>query len=67
VIRRLVQQAPAFLKPSGWLMLELDPAQAEPTQALMEAAGFVNVGPRQDLSGQARVVSGCYSGELDAE
>lgn len=67
VIRRLVQQAPAFLKSSGWLMLELDPAQAEPTQALLEAAGFVNVGPRQDLSGQARVVSGCYSGELDAE
>lgn len=58
VIRRLVRESVARLKPGGWLMFELSPEQADAAVQLMNMAGYVHVGVRNDLSGQARVVVG---------
>ncbi len=57
VVRRIIEQAPRFLEPEGWLLLEVDPRQV--------AHLSDDVGPRffdspavvlRDLGGQDRVV-----------
>lgn len=58
VIRRLVRESIHRLKPGGWLMFELSPEQAEAAMQLMNEAGFEQVGVKNDLSGQGRVVLG---------
>ena len=61
VIRLLVRESPGRLKPGGWLMFELSPEQAEAAMQLLTEAGYSNVGFRNDLSGQARVVMGSWN------
>lgn len=58
LVRRLVAAAPALLAPAGVLALEIGAGQAEPTRALLQAAGFTDVQTRKDLAGIERVVSG---------
>ncbi|HWL09092.1 MAG TPA: peptide chain release factor N(5)-glutamine methyltransferase [Planctomicrobium sp.] len=58
VIRCLASQSPKFLKPGGWLMFELSPEQASAGMEILKQNGFNNVGVKNDLSGQARVVVG---------
>lgn len=62
LIRRLITQASDYLKPGGWMALELDPAQSETTAELFKAGGFENVVIHQDLSRQDRVVSATLKG-----
>ncbi|WP_211250431.1 peptide chain release factor N(5)-glutamine methyltransferase [Simplicispira psychrophila] len=57
-IRHIVAQAPAHLHPGGWLLLEHGWDQAEAVQALLRAAGFVQVQSRKDLAGIARCSGG---------
>jgi len=57
VIERIVAQAPAFLRPHGWLLLEMDPAQTEAIQALVDATGaFEEFRAVRDPSGDNRVI-----------
>jgi release factor glutamine methyltransferase len=62
LIRRLVDEAPRWLRPSGWLVLETaGQAQARQVAALMAARGFVRVEARPDLAGIVRFVAGGMS------
>ena len=53
-IRQIIAQAPTFLSPGGWLLLEHGWDQAAPVQALLREAGFEQVQSRRDLGGIER-------------
>ena len=55
--RRLIAEAPKLLKPGGWMILELDPAQCGTVAELFGAAGFFNTRVHKDLSGLDRIVA----------
>ena len=55
LIRRLVNAAPAVLRPGGWLLLEIGAGQGPSVAALMQKAGLDEVALRPDLSGIERV------------
>jgi len=57
-IRTIMAQAPAHLRPGGWLLLEHGYNQAKAVQALLQAAGFVQVQSRNDLADIARCTGG---------
>ena len=57
-IRTIVTQAPAHLRPGGWLLLEHGYDQADAVQALLAAQGFAQVQSRNDLAGIARCTGG---------
>ena len=57
-IRRIVAQAPAGLKPGGWLLLEHGHDQAAAVAQLLENQGFVRVQRKNDLAGISRVTGG---------
>lgn len=54
-IRKILTQAPAYLKPNGWLLLEHGWTQAAEVAELLQQAGFSAIATRQDLGGQDRV------------
>jgi len=56
VVRKIVAQAAAILKPGAFVALELDPAQCGMVVSMLQAAGFETVSVRRDLSGNDRVV-----------
>jgi release factor glutamine methyltransferase len=53
---RLLADAPEWLDPSGTIVFELAPHQAEAVSALARAAGFLAVEVHQDLTGRERVL-----------
>ncbi len=57
-IRHIVRNAPQFLKPNGWLMLEHGYNQATDVQQLLADAGLIEIETIQDLGGNARVSIG---------
>ncbi len=57
-IRRISHQAPGYLKPGGWLILEHGYQQAEAVQACLNAAGLQHIATYRDLAGQPRVTEG---------
>ena len=57
-IRTIVQQAPAHLKPGGWLLLEHGHDQAHAVQTLLANQGFETVQSRPDLAGILRCSGG---------
>lgn len=61
-IRLLVQSAPAYLLPGGWLALEHGFDQAAAVRALMQATGFTQVDSRRDLDSHERITFGCHTG-----
>jgi release factor glutamine methyltransferase len=57
VVRRIIETAPMFLAPAGWLLLEVDPRQAPSLIAGAGRSAFNADGQAEnDLSGDARVV-----------
>jgi release factor glutamine methyltransferase len=58
VYRRLVPSAFEWLRPGGFLVLEIAPALCEPVLALLAAAGFDDRHSANDLAGRARLVRG---------
>jgi release factor glutamine methyltransferase len=63
VIRRLVGEAPGWLKPGGALVLEtFGDEQAAGVAELMRGAGFIEVMTRSDLAGVVRFVAGRFMG-----
>jgi len=57
-LRAIIVQAPACLKPGGWLLLEHGYDQAEAVRQLLQVKGFVDVQSRQDLAGIERCSGG---------
>ncbi|MEG7363164.1 peptide chain release factor N(5)-glutamine methyltransferase [Pseudomonas citronellolis] len=57
-IRLIVAQAPRFLEPGGWLLLEHGYDQAAALLALLLGNGFSEVESRRDLGGHERISLG---------
>ena len=57
-IRHLVAGAPAHLVPGGWLIMEIGADQGPAVRALLESAGYREVGIRRDLAGHDRIALG---------
>jgi release factor glutamine methyltransferase len=55
VIRRLADEAPDWLRPGGWLVLEIGESQADDVNALLHAKGYGDVRVHPDLSGRPRI------------
>lgn len=55
VTGRLIAQAPNWLKPGGWLLLETWEGQAEAVSELLSRS-FADIVPSRDLTGKVRVV-----------
>lgn len=62
-IRLIIEQAPDYLEPRGWLALEHGFDQAEAVRALLQARGFTAVESRRDLGGHERISLGCFNHE----
>lgn len=54
-IRRLANEAPRWLQPGGWLVIEIGAAQGAPAAELLRLAGFADVEISADASGRDRV------------
>ncbi|HUO63928.1 MAG TPA: peptide chain release factor N(5)-glutamine methyltransferase [Terriglobales bacterium] len=61
VLRRTVVEAPAFLRPGAWLVMEIGEEQAGPLASLMAAEGFSHIGARRDLRGVERYIEGRWA------
>jgi release factor glutamine methyltransferase len=61
VHRRLADDAPTWLRPGGWLVLEVGAAQGPDVRALLEGR-FDPVEVLPDLAGRDRVVRGRFAG-----
>jgi release factor glutamine methyltransferase len=57
-VRIVVREAPAYLLPGGWLLLEHGEGQQEAVRALLEAAGLETQAGWPDLAGIPRVAGG---------
>ena len=56
--RRLLAEAPFYLKPGGWLLLELGQGQAEIVADVARKEGYGDVSVREDMAGIGRLVMG---------
>ncbi len=55
--RRIIQEAPSYLKEAGTLMLEFSPEQESALKELFETSGkYTDVRVKADLAGRARVI-----------
>lgn len=54
LLRRFIPAARGFLKPGGWLALEIGYDQASQVRLCLEQSGFTEIEVRKDLSGIAR-------------
>ena len=57
-LRLIVRDAPAHLRPGGWLLVEHGWQQGAAVRALFDAAGFIEIGTERDLEGRDRVTLG---------
>ncbi len=58
IYKRLISEAPNYLKPEGRLMVEIGYLQGESVRSLYEANGFREIRIIKDLAGLDRVVAG---------
>jgi release factor glutamine methyltransferase len=56
-VRAIVSSAPRFLKPGGWLALEIGHDQGPRVQRLLSGAGFSSSAVKKDLQGHDRVAT----------
>lgn len=61
VLRRIIAEAPRFLRPGGWLLMEIGEEQAGPLASLMAAEGFSSIGARRDLRDVERYIEGRWT------
>jgi len=59
-LRTVIREAPGYLLPGGWLLVEHGFNQGKAVRDLFDRAGFMQATTRQDLGGQDRVTLGCY-------
>ncbi len=60
-LQHIIRNAPAYLKPSGWLLTEHGYDQAEAVSALFEKGPWQDIRTIVDLAGQPRVSMARYS------
>lgn len=58
-IKKIVSSCHAFLKPSGFLVIEHGFDQAQDVEAIFKKSGFTNVQNHRDLADIPRFVTGC--------
>jgi release factor glutamine methyltransferase len=58
-LQQIIAQAPAYLKPGGYLLLEHGFNQQEQVASLLQAHGFINITCKLDLNRLPRVSLGC--------
>ncbi len=56
--RRIIAQAPGFLKPGGWLLMEMGESQADPLAEAIERSGLEEIQVRRDFRGIERIIGG---------
>lgn len=56
--RRIIEEAPEYMKAGGWLFFEIGHNQGEAVKKLMQDKGFLEIEVLQDYSGLDRVVYG---------
>jgi release factor glutamine methyltransferase len=61
--RRIVEDAPAFLKSGGRLLMEADPRQMPALALIFTQKGYRNIRRHRDLSGSDRVIEGAVASE----
>lgn len=61
-LRKLILDAPGWLEPGGWLLLEHGYDQGEAVRALLHARGYSAVTTRRDYGGNERVSGGQWHG-----
>ncbi|MGP9788987.1 peptide chain release factor N(5)-glutamine methyltransferase [Roseinatronobacter sp. NSM] len=59
--RVICARARDYLRPGGWLVVEIGAAQGQAVQALFAAAGFASISLVQDMSGHDRVIAGQHT------
>ncbi|MDR1251996.1 MAG: peptide chain release factor N(5)-glutamine methyltransferase [Treponema sp.] len=64
IIRNIIAEAPAFLCPSGALLLEADPGEMQNIICLLEKKGYLDIQTYKDLSGRERVIGAVKPGTL---
>jgi release factor glutamine methyltransferase len=57
-LREVIAGAPRWLRPGGWLVLEIGHRQGEAVRTLLAGAGLVEVEVRPDLAGRDRIATG---------
>jgi release factor glutamine methyltransferase len=62
VHRRLAADALGWLRPGGWLVMEIGAAQGDEVRDIVDGAGFRGVEVLPDLAGRSRVVRGRLDG-----
>jgi release factor glutamine methyltransferase len=55
-IRMILEDAPAWLRPGGVLILEMDPGQLDTVSELARSFGFVGIETHTDLAGRDRAL-----------
>lgn len=58
LVRRLVEDAPEWLQPNGWLLVEVSPDLSRQVASILRAGGFKQVKSQRDSLGATRVVAG---------
>jgi release factor glutamine methyltransferase len=61
-IRRIVRESPDWLKPGGWLVLEIGAGQRKGVQALFDRR-WEDIGCHKDLNGHDRAITANLAGE----
>ncbi|MCX5758378.1 MAG: peptide chain release factor N(5)-glutamine methyltransferase, partial [Candidatus Hydrogenedentes bacterium] len=56
-IARIIREAPPFLRPGGMLALEMDDAQRNSVECLLQEAGYRDITFTRDLAGLNRIAS----------
>ncbi|MDR1618287.1 MAG: peptide chain release factor N(5)-glutamine methyltransferase [Treponema sp.] len=62
LLRRIIAEAPDYLRPGGTLLLEADPRQMTALSSLLKAGGYHDIKIRRDLTGAERVIGGTHPG-----
>lgn len=62
VIGRIAAEAPKWLRPSGWLVLEIGETQGSAVRELLVRNGFEEVSIGPDLAGRDRIAEGSWPG-----
>lgn len=64
VILELLDDVRMWLAPGGWVVLEIDPSQAERLTKLLPAVGYEEVSAIDDLAGRPRVIEARWVGAI---
>ena len=62
-LKLIIEQAPDYLEPGGWLLLEHGYDQAEKVCEYLRMRGFLEVENRRDLGGNPRISGGKWQSD----